>query len=228
MPLAWPPPESAWKKTLGKAVSAHQGITCLSRWEDLGRVLGKPKVICCLGNGPSSEDPDLKQLSFDALFRVNYQWLSRDFLTDPAVIFTADPDAPPAGSRAVLAFPTREDANQILRGHDAAGQPAPRRYLVFPELLSPVAARTWPARPTNGALMIAAAVALAPRRIIIAGIDLYDHPAGKYPGVADADNIYDDIHDRDVDIEVIRLTLDSFAGEVAVLGKTLQKALDRN
>jgi hypothetical protein len=228
MPPAWPPPESAWKKTLGKAVSAHQGATCLSRWEDVGKLLGKPKIICCLGNGPSSEDADLEEQSFDALFRVNYQWLSRGFLTDPAIIFTADPEAPPVGSRAILAFPTREDANLILRGHDAAGQRAPRRYFVFPELPSPVAARTWPARPTNGALMIAAAVALAPRRIVIAGIDLYDHPAGKYPGVSDADNIYDDIHDRDVDLDVIRLALNGFAGEVVVLGERLQKALNRS
>jgi hypothetical protein len=69
---------------------------------------------------------------------------------------------------------------------------------------------------------------LAPRRIVIAGIDLYDHPAGKYPGVSDADNIYDDIHDRDVDLDVIRLALNGFAGEVVVLGERLQKALNRS
>lgn len=225
MPLPWPPPESVWKKALGKAVSDHQGVTCLGKWESVGKALGKPKTICCLGNGPTSEDADLSQESFDTLFRVNYQWFSRGFLTDPAVIFTADPDLPPAGSRAILAFPTREDANQILRGHAAAGDVTPRRYVVFPELPSPVAARSWPARPTNGALMIAAAIALAPRRIVIAGIDLYDHPSGKYPGMPDETNAYDDIHDRTVDLEVIRLALNSFAGEATILSEKLHQAL---
>lgn len=225
MPLPWPPPESHWKKTLGKAVSDHQGIACIGKWEALGKALKNPKAICCLGNGPTSENADLGQHAFDALFRVNYQWFGRGFLTDPDVIFTADPEAPPAGSRAVLVFPTREDANRILRGHATAGNSTPRRYAVFPELPSPVAAQTWPAQPTNGALMIAAAVALAPRSIVIAGIDLYDHPAGKYPGVDDADNVYDDIHDREVDLAVIRLALGGFPGAVTILSEQLRQAL---
>src|SRR3546814_8800955 len=37
-------------------------------------------------------------------------------------------------------------------------------------------------RPTNGAIMLATAVALQPRHLVVAGVDLFNHPAGAYPG----------------------------------------------
>jgi hypothetical protein len=146
-------------------------------------------------------------------------------MTRPQIVFTADPDLPPPQSDAILAFPTRGDAHRILRRYRRAGRLRGRAYFVVPELESPLTGRSWPLRPTNGALMIAAAAQLQPRRLVIAGIDLYQHPAGKYPGeVAEANN-YDSIHSRDNDLEVIALALAVFPGEVLVVGDQLRTAL---
>lgn len=182
-------------------------------------------MICCLGNGPSSEAPAVRDEGFDALFRVNYQWRAREFLTNPKVIFTADPDLPLTDARPILAFPTRADANRILLKHCRYARAPRTGYLVFTEIASALTAGAWPARPTNGALMIATAAALAPDRIIIAGVDLYNHPAGRYPGTTEEANAYDGAHSRGVDIEVIRLSLSGFRGEVVVLGDELRRAL---
>ena len=73
--------------------------------------------------------------------------------------------------------------------------------------------------------MVAAAVLLRPSRLIIAGIDLYRHPDGKYPGAADEPNRYDDIHHRDVDLAFIRTALDQFGGDATILSEQLRSAL---
>ncbi|MEQ9123413.1 MAG: hypothetical protein RIM80_12705, partial [Alphaproteobacteria bacterium] len=51
------------------------------------------------------------------------------------------------------------------------------------------------AKPTNGFMMLATAVALKPRRLIVAGVDLYSHPEGAYPGDAGTQNAYAPAHD---------------------------------
>ena len=73
--------------------------------------------------------------------------------------------------------------------------------------------------------MVAAAMRLRPSRLIIAGIDLYRHPDGKYPGATAEENRYDDIHHRDVDLAFIRMALDQFGGEVTILSDQLRSAL---
>src|SRR3546814_11606792 len=45
-------------------------------------------------------------------------------------------------------------------------------------------------RPNNGAIMLATAVALQPRHLVVAGVDLFNHPAGAYPGAAVTPNAY--------------------------------------
>ncbi len=75
-------------------------------------------------------------------------------------------------------------------------------WLVVPRLLRDFP--TYRDVPTNGALMIAVAVALTPARLVISGIDLYSHPQGKYPGVADDPQGYDAAHSRETDIACIR------------------------
>ena len=102
----------------------------------------------------------------------------------------------------------------------------PAAYLVFPELASAPAGKTWSHRPTNGALMVAAAVHLRPSRLAIAGIDLYQHPDGKYPGTAGETNDYDAIHHRDVDLAFIRAALNQFEGETEIFSRQLRTALD--
>src|SRR3546814_12342215 len=63
----------------------------VERYDDvpaLREALGHPDTILCLGNGPSSEDPDVAKVRYDALFRVNSLWLKRGFLTTPDMVFT--------------------------------------------------------------------------------------------------------------------------------------------
>ena len=59
---------------------------------------------------------------------------------------------------------------------------------------------------------------------VIAGIDLYRHPLGRYPGGSDAFDGYNRVHDRDVEIDLIRQTLSAFAGEVEILSPILSAA----
>jgi hypothetical protein len=210
---------------IGRGSLARNGFVAIAGWASLRDRLGRPETILCLGNGPSSEHPEVAHQAPDCLFRVNWVWLQRGILTTPQVVFTADPDLPPADSAAILGFPIRDDANRILRGHLRSGDPARPAYFVVSELGSNPASRSWPAFPTNGALMIAAAVELRPARLIVSGIDLYRHEAGKYPGAGGEANAYDGIHDRRVDIAFIRAALAGYRGEVVILSEGLEQAL---
>ena len=78
----------------------------LASLADLKARLGNPCTIICLGNGPSSEDPKLADFGDATLFRVNWNWRGRGWLTTPDVVFTADPDLPGFGRRPVIVFPT--------------------------------------------------------------------------------------------------------------------------
>lgn len=185
--------------------------------ETLRARLGHPATILCLGNGPSSEAPDIPR-DCDRLFRVNWIWRDRGFLTEPDLVFTGDPDAPPPGSRAIVGFANAEEAERILTGYAA-----PVDWLVVPHLLRDGTA--YRDVPTNGAFMIAAAAALAPRRLVISGIDLYLHPQGKYPGAAEDPNTYDAIHSRETDVSFMRDALSRYRGELTILSDALCREL---
>ena len=66
--------------------------------EDLRARLDSPTSILCLGNGPSSEGPQIPK-DCDSLFRVNWIWHDRKFLANPNLVFTGDPDVPPTGTK---------------------------------------------------------------------------------------------------------------------------------
>jgi len=185
--------------------------------ETLRDRLGNPATILCLGNGPSSESPEIPR-DCDCLFRVNWIWRDRGFLTEPDLVFTGDPDAPPPGSHAIVGFATAAEAERILEGYRA-----PVDWFVVRGLLRDLDA--YRDVPTNGALMIAVAVALAPRRLVISGIDLYRHPQGKYPGVAEDPNHYDAIHSRETDVSFMRDALSGYRGELTVLSDALNREL---
>ena len=225
----WPPDESLWTAltgTLGRTRAHVAGMRCITSWDELRSRLGEPKTLLCLGNGPSSEGSNVDGVGFDCLFRVNWIWNDRSVHRDPDVVFTADLDAPSGPSVPIICFPTRGDANRILASYVRPPRVDVRaQYLVFPEFASPFSDRTWSHRPTNGALMVAAAVLLRPSRVIIAGIDLYLHPDGKYPGATDEPNRYDDIHHRDVDLAFIRAALDQFDGDATILSEQLRSVL---
>ena len=199
-------------------------MRCIKSWDELRRRLGEPKTILCLGNGPSSEAAGIDEARFDCLFRVNWIWRDRARLANPHLVFTADFD-PPSPGAPIICFPIRADANRILASYVRRRIGARTEYLVLPELPSSLFRKTWSHRPTNGAMMLAAAAQLRPSRLIVAGIDLYLHPQGKYPGAADEPNQYDAIHDRHVDLAFMRAALDRFDGDVDIQSVQLQSAL---
>lgn len=226
--MAWPEAPRAFHRMsrwLERWPLLGRKARCLDGWGRVWRALGEPQSILCLGNGPSSEDPALKELRFDCLFRVNWIWQTRGMLNSPHAIFTADREVPRSAPDAIIGFPTRADADDILDLYDRAAVSPRNGYFVMEELPSPLTARNWPLRPTNGALMIAAAVQLRPANLTIAGIDLYRHPAGKYPGETAEANDYDAIHSRENDLEAIRLALSGYAGTLTLVGDQLRAAL---
>ena len=138
-------------------------------------------TIICLGNGPSSEDPSLADFGDATLFRVNWNWRGRGWLTTPDVVFTADPDLPGFGRRPIIVFPTASVGRPILLRHTRAMRPPSAGYVFLDAFDPPLTDLSGPMIPTNGALMIAVAVALEPERIVISGMDLYQHPRGTLP-----------------------------------------------
>jgi hypothetical protein len=224
---SWPPDNSLWAGltgSFGRAALFVAGMRCITSWENLRRRLGEPRSILCLGNGPSSEDAGVDRAGFDCLFRVNWIWRERVRYSDPGVVFTADLDPPPRDAP-IICFPTRADANRVLASYLWRRVGARTEYLVLPELPSSLWENKWSHRPTNGALMLAAAIHLRPNRLMIAGIDLYLHPHGKYPGATGEANEYDAIHHRDIDLAFIRAALDSFDGEVEIRSQQLRAAV---
>ncbi len=192
----------------------------ISTLDDLKSELGQPETIMCLGNGPSSEDPRLQDLSYDALFRVNHLWQPRGLLMEPHVVFT--------GLRAtikavrapiVFVFQTCEEEQKLM----LKCLPMPRR-IVFAtaERLGVMDFGSFGFfTPTNGAVMLATAVALQPKRLIVAGMDLFQHPAGSYPGNSETPNAYTVLHDRETELRSILAAFDGYKGELVILSEVL-------
>jgi hypothetical protein len=221
------PRRLAWfvRRSIGRhAIKAFARLQ-INSWEELRHLLGRPRTIVCLGNGPSSEDPALADVAHDALFRVNWRWCERGFLSSPQLVFVGDPRAPNRLSTRIFGFRSREDANYVLLRQCLSLRPPRFRFFVFDDLPLPTAEPPLAARPTNGAIMIAAAVAMLPERLVIAGIDLYRHPLGRYPGGADVVDGYNRVHDRNVEVRFIGLALQRFSGELCILSPTLNAAL---
>jgi hypothetical protein len=190
---------------------------------DLAARLRSPRAILCVGNGPSSEDPRLSSLEFDCLFRVNWTWRTRNILTKPDMVFTADPDLPDRG--AILGFPSEAVGIPIILRHILLLRPSRAGYVFLDEILDRPRQAAERILPTNGAVMISAAAALRPERLMIAGIDLYEHPEGRYPGDAVAADGYAREHSRAVDLAHIRSALGTYRGELVIVSKALRRAL---
>jgi len=78
-------------------------------------------------------------------------------------------------------------------------------------------------RPTNGASMLAAAVALQPARLIISGIDLFSHPAGSYPGDSQTPNAYTPGHEPGSELALLLEALKAYRGELVILSEALAR-----
>jgi len=189
--------------------------------------LGRPRRILCLGNGPSSGDAALLSTPFDALFRVNHSWLDRPHHTAPDVIFTGKRDTLDAyRGRTIFGFQTEEAARRIMLRSILMA----RRFTYFTaERLGCMNFAFFaPYKPTNGAVMIATAAALATEQLIIAGVDLFSDPRGSYPGDVSTPNAYTVAHDRELEARFVLETLSAFPGEVIVVGAVLEERWRRH
>jgi 3-deoxy-D-manno-octulosonic-acid transferase len=195
-------------------------------WKELSTSLGNPRSVLCLGNGPSSEDPRVAGFQHDCLIRVNWRWKTRGFLTNPQIVFVGDPATVHRVHDTVFGIWNTPLEFGILLRHLITHGPMAMNYFTMDRISPIVRDHTWPARPTNGALMIAAGAALAPDRLIIAGIDLYLHPDGRYPGDLLSNNQYAAAHSRDTDLAIIRSSLAQYRGELVIISDLLRKALE--
>ena len=211
-----------WRQT-AQVFTRHR----IDDWPTLRERLRHPRSILCLGNGPSSEDPRIPTYSHDCLMRVNWRWISRDFLNRPDLVFVGDPTTlhkvPPCifgiwNIRLEYALLLRHAATRGLKLMD---------YLTMERISPLIRDRSWPARPSNGALMVAAAAALNPERLIIAGMDLFRHPDGRYAGDLRSHNVYASVHTPDTELAIVDAALCEYRGETIILSDILRESLER-
>ncbi|SNB70364.1 hypothetical protein SAMN07250955_107179 [Arboricoccus pini] len=203
-----------------------QGFRAVETLEELRQRLGGPQNIICLGNGPSSEDPRLADFAFDCCFRVNHSWATRGFLTTPDMVFTgAKQSIERLPEQRLFGFFSIESERDILGRFTATSRKLD--YATAERLGSTDFSRFGFYRPTNGAVMIAVAVALRPARLIVGGIDLFRHPAGTYPGDTSTPNAYAAPHAPDLELDFILDMLESLEGEIVIVGDVLREEWDK-
>jgi hypothetical protein len=236
-----PPASNVWRMTpvrrnarmhqlahtsLGRLVAAERSKRRLNNWEALRKRLQCPDTILCLGNGPSSEDPRLFDIDYDALFRVNHRWLDRGVLTEPNMVFVGNPFTSARIRSCVFGFRTIAWESEMMLRHLLMDRSVRRLEYFTYERVSPfLNDGAWPCAPTNGALMVATAVGLRPRRLILEGIDLFSDKRGRYPGDTLGENDYPQMHSRNVDVEVLRRVLANYRGETLIMNESLREAL---
>jgi len=188
----------------------------------LQRQLGGPRVLMCLGNGPTSADPRLEEMGRDALFRVNHQWMRRGFLARPELIFAGVKRSMRAAGPVPVCVANAAKERALIACRLLEPWHGRATYAVAEEIAAAVVPPlAGPRRPTTGAYMIAVAVALRPQRLIVAGMDMFSHPAGAYPEGGDAAeagaNAYAPSHDFDTDTAFLRECLRNFEGEIVTV-----------
>jgi mitochondrial fission protein ELM1 len=207
------------RRLFARRLARHDSI------DDLRAALGEPETILCLGNGPSSADPALKEVAHDCLFRVNHLWLEGGLLTEADMIFTGGRGTIERVPSGIFGLLSRESEGRLLIHllrkslRSTIGLVTVERLGLF--LNQP----PWSdLRPTNGAAMLAVATALQPRRLVISGIDLFSHPAGTYPGDTATPNAYTPGHDAESELEILLAALSTYRGELVILSKALRTA----
>ena len=232
-PLADPtPPRRSARlaaSRIGTALAERLGGGRIPDWAALRERLGRPRSILCLGNGPSAEDPAVRRVEHDCLFRVNWRWRDRGVLDRPGLVFVGDMRTTLELAPCVFGFRDVAWEREILLRHAILGlRVSPLEHFTLERVPSPIGATPLGPRPTNGAVMIATAAALGAERITIAGIDLYRDPRGRYPWDAVGDNAFPQMHRAEVELETIRRALGSHRGETIILSEPLRRALDRS
>ncbi|HMA14115.1 MAG TPA: hypothetical protein VKP12_04980 [Kiloniellaceae bacterium] len=186
--------------------------------------LGHPRTILCLGNGPSSEDPEVGRVAFDSLFRVNDLWLKRGLLTRPQMVFTGSKGALASVKGAIFGLHTMKSEARLLVAPLLRPLGWGFRYATIERFGLFINEPRWVAvRPTNGAIMLATAVALQPEQLVISGIDLFSHPAGTYPGDTSTPNAYTPGHNPDSELAILLEALSRYRGELVILSPALKE-----
>ncbi len=200
------------------------GVTRFNDLEVLKERLGRPQTILCLGNGPSSEDACVVDVEHDVLFRANHSWQARGVLVEPDVVFTGMQASMKKLSGAVLCVlgDTTEKILLMVRAKNAVS--GRLDYVVAGPDASALPIRVDDEfRPTSGAVMVAMAVALKPDKLVVAGIDMFAHPDGAYPGDNKTPNAYTATHSFDNELAFILSQLDNYTGELVILSDVLAK-----
>jgi hypothetical protein len=192
--------------------------------DGLRQALGNPGTILCLGNGPTSEDAAVAAVAFDRLFRVNDLWLKRGLLTEPDMVFTGSKGALVSVKRAIFGIHTVKSEARLLVAPLWRPLCWGFRYATIERFGLFLSEPRWEGvRPTNGAVMLATAVALQPARLVISGIDLFSHPAGSYPGDPTTPNAYTPGHSADTELAVLLEALSLYKGELTILSPALRE-----
>ncbi len=176
--------------------------------------LGHPQSILCLGNGPTSADPRLETIEHDALFRVNHQWMHDGYMTGADVIFAGVKRSMRAAGSTLIAVASGRKEQALLGARLLAPWSGRLRYVVVEEIAGMGRSLQGHPRPTTGAVMLAAAIALAPQRLIVAGMDMFSDKAGAYPGRPNVMNAYSAAHDPQTDADFICSHLARYEGEI--------------
>lgn len=185
--------------------------------------LGRPKTIMCLGNGPTCADPRLADMPHDVLFRVNHQWMEDGYMTEADVLFAGVKKSMRAAGPILIAVASRRKEQALLGVRLLMPWRGRFRYVVVEDIAPIGDSLHGNPRPTTGAVMMAAAVALEPRRLIVAGMDMFSDRSGAYPGRPEAVNAYALSHDKGTDAAFIRQHLAHYQGEIITLSPEFAK-----
>ncbi len=191
---------------------------------ELRETLGNPSTLLCLGNGPSSEGPEVAAVDHDCLFRVNNVWQSRGFLTEPDMVFTGSKPALASVRGSIFGLLSIKSESRLLLGSFLRPEFRRFRYATIERFGLYLSEPRWQGiRPTNGATMLATAVALQPPRLVVSGIDLFSHPAGTYPGDKETPNAYTPGHEAESELALLLEALSLYKGELTILSPALQE-----
>ncbi|MGI9373613.1 MAG: hypothetical protein ACR2OJ_14065 [Hyphomicrobiales bacterium] len=204
----------------------------ITRYDDthaLAEALSNPRTILILGNGPSSEDPCLDDLKYDVLFRANHTWREREKFSRPDLCFTGLRAAMRALKHPIIGVAHEATERMLLAQRAVTPITGKLKYFVHQHMAGIV---PFPAseihRPTSGAHLVSTAVGLKPERIVIAGIDMFQHKDGAYPGQSAHGNAYTPAHSYEHDLACILESLKNFDGELMVFGDVLSDILRQN
>ena len=212
-----------WRRRLAWRLRRYDDI------EALAAALGRPRTIMCLGNGPSSESPELAGMAYDSLFRVNHSWLARGFLASPDAVFAGGRPSFKAVCQGIFGLQSEDAEARFVSARLFDPRLGPAGFFNVQEVAPALGCFEWGRlRPTNGAAMIATAVALRPARLIVAGVDLFQHPDGTYPGDTMTANAYSPAHTRESELAFLLTLFCDYDGELVIVGDILAAAWARH